>query len=299
MQILLLRSLKWSSTPSQKQAKKREMKPLSRKEQVVFSHQDLIAAIKRGSNMKALIQELPPGIDLDAQDDNGKTPLAWACKLGHARQAEALIAAGASSYIHDKNDVSPLMWACKGGHPDIVSLLLQYGADAYARSLEGQGPDCLTFAAEAGCVQSIALLLSRKIGGPDMIHTAAEINGQHPLLMAAENGQLGALKALLKGGAKVNRTDIRGRTALLAAAERGDTPMVEVLLRAGAKVTIFEFENKTTPLMAAASRGADDCVGALLKDPDAFFTIGRAVEVCGSWRIRAQLMKGLELMGLP
>jgi ankyrin repeat protein len=298
-QVLLLRILKWKS--DQKKKKKRSDRkgaPAGSRSanQQDFAH--LMSTVKRGhfKVLQKVLQSPSLAINFDSQDDKGMTLLAWASHLGRGRCAQLLINKGASSYIHDNNDLSPLMLACRGGHPDIVELLLRSGADPYARANWGQGADCLTFAAGAGCVQSIELLLSKGIGGPEMLGEAgSEDDGQHPLLAAAENGHLRALQLLLRSGAKVNRTNKKGRTALLAAAERGDTPMVEVLIMAGAKTGIFEFddEQKTTPLMAASSRGAEDTVMALLKAPDAVFTIARAIDVCGYWKVRERLMRAL------
>lgn len=58
--------------------------------------------------------------------------------------------------------------------------------------------------------------------------------GQTALILAARNGHLEVVEALLKAGADPDHATADGRTALIMAAEGGHATVVESLLRAGA-----------------------------------------------------------------
>jgi hypothetical protein len=60
------------------------------------------------------------------------------------------------------------------------------------------------------------------------------VNGWTPLTHAFHKNQIGAVRALLDGGADVNGRGRSGETALMMAAGYGYTPIVELLLERGA-----------------------------------------------------------------
>jgi cytohesin len=59
-------------------------------------------------------------------------------------------------------------------------------------------------------------------------------DGSTALILAAQNGHLAVVEALLKAGADAARATTDGRTALHLAAQNGHTAVVEALLKAGA-----------------------------------------------------------------
>ncbi len=78
---------------------------------------------------------------------------------------------------------------------------------------------------------------------PDLSEPDSE--GHLPLVLAAEEGRAGALKALLATGAPVDLPGEGGRTALIAAAAAGSAPVMELLLRAGAALNLADSEGRT------------------------------------------------------
>jgi ankyrin repeat protein len=82
-----------------------------------------------------------------------------------------------------------------------------------------------------------------------------------PLMRASENGNLQAVRALLKNGADLNAKMIYGNTALMLAAKKGHLEVVEALLSAGADVNA---PTAHTALTLAAAGGHLDVVKTLL-----------------------------------
>ncbi|RHZ49602.1 hypothetical protein Glove_519g87 [Diversispora epigaea] len=77
-------------------------------------------------------------IEIDAQDDEGTTPLIYAACFGHETVACALLEAGAKVDAQDRFGWTPLMWATNNNHDSTVRLLLDNGADAGTKSAKGR-----------------------------------------------------------------------------------------------------------------------------------------------------------------
>ncbi|CAG8434581.1 5359_t:CDS:2 [Diversispora eburnea] len=77
-------------------------------------------------------------IDIDAQDDEGTTPLIYAACFGHENVAYALLEAGAKVDVQDSIGWTPLMWATNNNHDSTVRLFLDNGADAGTKSAKGR-----------------------------------------------------------------------------------------------------------------------------------------------------------------
>uniref|UniRef100_A0A1D1Y834 Dilute domain-containing protein C25B8.08 n=1 Tax=Anthurium amnicola TaxID=1678845 RepID=A0A1D1Y834_9ARAE len=73
-------------------------------------------------------------IDIDAQDEEGTTPLIYAACFAHESVAYTLLEAGAKVDAKDSNGWTPLIWAANSSHDAIVKLLLDHGADATAKT---------------------------------------------------------------------------------------------------------------------------------------------------------------------
>lgn len=67
---------------------------------------------------------------IDVLDNNGFTPLHWACHYGQLCSVQVLVECGADVNKRALDMVSPLLLAAAGGHHEIVRLLLTNGADA-------------------------------------------------------------------------------------------------------------------------------------------------------------------------
>lgn len=177
-----------------------------------------------------LVQELlAAGAKADAARWNGETPLLLAAGAGSLEGVKALVARGV-----DVNAAEPrlgqtaLMWAAAEGHSDVVRGLVEAGAKVDAVSKSGFTP--LLFAAVKGDVPSIELLLD---AGADPNYSLP--SGGKPLMVAIAYRRTSAGLALLEGGALATaRNERTGTTPLHVAAQQGDLTMVRALLDRGA-----------------------------------------------------------------
>lgn len=84
--------------------------------------------------VSSMLENSKEYIDLDAQDEEGTTPLIYACCFAHETVAYTLLEAGAKVDAKDSNGWTPLIWAANNSHDAIVKLLLDHGADATAKT---------------------------------------------------------------------------------------------------------------------------------------------------------------------
>jgi len=95
------------------------------------------------------------GIDLEAANNAGETPLMMAALKSEVDATAALVAHGASV---NKAGWSPLHYAATGGNAEIVKLLVAHGAKLEARSPNGSTP--LMMAARYGSEDAVDALLA-------------------------------------------------------------------------------------------------------------------------------------------
>lgn len=167
---------------------------------------------------------------VNAKDDDGCTPLLWACREAHADVVGYLIRSGADVNAADKNFTTPLHSAAAEGDRDLVALLIESGAALDAADYLEQTP--LHYAAVEGH-EGVAQILVKS--GADL--EARNTYERTPLLLAArESGSVPIARTLLDAGADVNAADRWGSTPLELAAWRGFGELVGVLMDAGANV---------------------------------------------------------------
>ncbi|KAG0349102.1 hypothetical protein BG004_001927 [Podila humilis] len=76
-------------------------------------------------------------IDIEAQDEDGTTPLIYAACFGHVEIAFMLLEAGALVDARDKFGWTALVWATNNKHDNMVRLLLEQGASTSAQTAKG------------------------------------------------------------------------------------------------------------------------------------------------------------------
>lgn len=169
--------------------------------------------------------------------------------------ADAALARGADPNGRNWLGFTPLMWAAVSGNQKIGDSLLARHADLEA---PGNYGTALSFAL-VGRKEAMALHLLEKGAG---VHSE-RADGATPLMLAAGNGEIEVIKALLVRKDSPNAADADGGTPLIYAARTGKVEAVALLLQAGANVNQVDSRGRT-PLMYAAENGHTACVDRLL-----------------------------------
>lgn len=220
------------------------------------------------------------------------TPLLAAASRGHLEVVKALIDAKADIHYATRLH-TVLSIAMVDGHHEVFGELLNAGADINAKTKIYDWPVLLAacHSASADSVQAIidakadingvskdgstALLMA--VANPKsaevidvLIKAGANIEGRNgkirggntPLLNAAEEGKIAAVKALLAHGADIEAVNNKLQTPLVCACERGHVEIILALCEAGAQVNARSVD---VPALSLAVRsGQLEAVRALL-----------------------------------
>ncbi len=231
----------------------------------------LLMASKMG-NASMVDALLNGGADAKATTTNGATTLMLASLSGSADAAKMLIAHGAD--VNAKENVkgeTALAFAAEAGRADVIRVLTAAGADPNAKTkvidLEAfnkEEQELFAKFAQQAAAQGGGAGAGARGGrgynpnakpGIDRQYNYTELvghwGGLAPLHLAARQGELGAVKALLDAKADINvRSAGDNVTPLLVAAINGNFDLARYLVEHGADVTLAQ-ENGVTPLYAA------------------------------------------------
>jgi ankyrin repeat protein len=93
------------------------------------------------ANIEAVKQHLAAGVDVNASNFAGWTPLHRAANKGHTEIMQLLIANGADvNAKHDAFETTPLHDAARNGHKEVAELLIATSADVNAKDQWGRTP---------------------------------------------------------------------------------------------------------------------------------------------------------------
>jgi ankyrin repeat protein len=216
-------------------------------------------------NRTAIENFLALGVDPNEPEPDGTTPLMRAVHGQMPNTAQLLIDAGADVQKANSYGVTALYIAARAGDSSATRMLLAAGADANA-ALPTSGETVLMTAAKAGDPATVAALLTGGIEGvsladlgearaaariaeaagysllpnPAIATNYADVNardrwyGRTPLMIAAAEGHLDAVRLLIEAGSDLNLADAEGSTALSLARSYGHLDVAAVLEEAGA-----------------------------------------------------------------
>ncbi|KAH7146273.1 hypothetical protein EDB81DRAFT_869123 [Dactylonectria macrodidyma] len=200
------------------------------------------------------------GMDINAKDSYGRTPLLSATENGHMAIVRLLLDRGAYIEAMDQQRQTPLLSATENGHEAIVRLLLDRGACIEAMDQQRRTP--LLLAVETGNAALVRylfdqgayieakdqdsrtpLLLAIRNKTEAMIphfltrrlyRCKEDWDSQLPLFNAAKKRRLAVIQYLLNQGANVEAKDVWGQTPLSVATANRDEATVKQLLNQGA-----------------------------------------------------------------
>jgi hypothetical protein len=157
----------------------------------------LFDAAARGqkSDVESLLAQ---GVDVNARDEQSRTPLFIAIINGHGDVAEVLLAHGADVNVNDKYGDMPLINAVVHHNRDMTEILLAHGADANVKDKYGDMP--LINAVRSDYRDVAEVLLAH---GADV--NAADTSGWTPLKWAIFNKDQALIDLLRQHGADIAR----------------------------------------------------------------------------------------------
>jgi ankyrin repeat protein len=212
------------------------------------------------------------GADMTACYKDGRTPLHFASSYGYLEIVRVLVKHGANAAAQAVNGQSPLHVAASYGHVEIACILVEHGADVNARTAKGwtplhgaahcgdvqvarfliergasaaSGSDDGTprdVASKKGHVEFVRFLDRHGAGAstqsedkrsPVSSATARNKTGWSPLHVAAAQGDVEVVRALVECGVDTTALADDGRTPLHVAAEAGHVEVVRFLANHG------------------------------------------------------------------
>jgi uncharacterized protein len=201
---------------------------------VLFADEDLgkliLSAATKGDTeqVKDLIIR---GADVNVKSPDGMTPLMCAIVRGNEAIAKLLISKGVDLNVTEtKYGQTALMLAAGAGKTEIARALLEKGADPSLKD-PTHSQTAQQIAAAKGYTDIVALFRKAEAGvvlqegGPKQ----SQQSMNNELFIAAERGDLAAVKAAVAKGADVTAKSNAGRTPASLAARKGHLEVVEFL----------------------------------------------------------------------
>jgi ankyrin repeat protein len=183
------------------------------------------------------------GVNVNAQNEHGKTALMLAAFSGKLNVIKELRANGARLDLQDQIGSAALHYAVDGGNLDAIQWLLQDGC-------------------EVNCTDNKS--------------------NWTPLLRAASiNSSRDVAELLVKYGADVNRLDKDNKSALIIAVINGNQPFVQTLVEHGADLNITNEFGKTPYEMAVSmERKVNIYIFKLLINSSSFGNFNSLFSLC-------------------
>ena len=206
------------------------------------------------------------GVNLDATEDDGCTPLHLAIKCGNLSSVKELLSRGANPLIRNTQGRNSAHYAVTFYRRKIVEILSNHETFSQLfTDKDNDGYSAVLLALKMGHGDLVLTLLSSNRIKLSQSSHAVDAENNNCLHLAAASNDWRTLRALLDmpGSADcINKTNKNKETPLHLAAQSGEIRSVEVLLNHGALVSkSFNY----TALMCACLKGHSKCALLLHK----------------------------------
>ena len=187
----------------------------------------------RSSTDDSLQRLLELGIDVNARDNSGATPLDFALRQSDNVKYKVLFRLGG---IHGEKS-APLAEAADLGNTELTYFLLQIGADPSL--LESSSSKSALSLAASKRNKEIVIALLKAGADPNLL----DGSGFSPLAeaMARQDREIG--KLLIEAGAVVQPPNGTPYSPVIIAIRTGDVSLVKFLIRHGANLSLFDSDN--------------------------------------------------------
>ena len=162
---------------------------------------------------------LEAGANIEARDDDLRTPLHWAPENGPTKTLQSLLLRNANCEVKDRKGATPLHSAAKSQNAEVIAMLIRKGASV--QSADNSGATPLHYAATPSFnrvqhlfTEGIEMLIKKGAN----VQSADEL-GATPLHLATKAGWRSAVSILIRHGANPEAVDRDGKTPLHYAAK--------------------------------------------------------------------------------
>lgn len=187
---------------------------------------------------------LKRGANVNAKDNEGKTPLMVAVVSGDMHLISGLLAYGADPNVQDHDGWTAGMHAVRLNEPKIFRLMGQYKANY--NLVNSDEMTALAMAVMDNKANAAVAMLDNG-AKPDFAMGAAKYNA---LMLAVKKGNQQLAQTLLQYKANPNAKNAAGITPLMIAAFSNHDMIVSLLLKAGANPKLKDDHGKTAHMLA-------------------------------------------------
>jgi ankyrin repeat protein len=198
---------------------------------------------------------LDAGADPNTLDPASQPVLITAVRSGELEAVRVLLDRGAKVDMTEAAyGQTALMFAVRESSPAIVDLLLKKGASIKARTRTGATPAFRIANPPGGGSHGVGIVRS---GLPERGNRQPIPGSMTPLLYAARDGKLDAVKLLLAAGADVNEVEANDITVLLMAIGNNRMDVARFLIQNGADINRADWYGRTPLWQAVEVRNMD------------------------------------------
>ena len=192
-------------------------------------------------NLKAVRDLIDTGVNIDVQDELGRSALMLSSKNGYLEIVKTLVNAEAALNLQGNEMFyggnTALMYACRNGHLEIVKTLTDSGA---ALDLQGSqwGREGYTALMYASCISHYQKIVKTLVDAGADVNIQDKLTKNTALIHASQKGCLEIVKTLVDAETDVNIKNEYEQTALMRASREDYLEIVKTLIQAGADLNL-------------------------------------------------------------